>query len=146
MPILADSPHDRAEQLLTLTQRLTVLLRAELAEIEAHREPDPAQADERARLANLYRQEMLLVTQDRSRLAGLAGGLRDRLEQATRAFTGVIEAHARAVAALKEISEGLVQVVAGEMARMQAGPARYDSGGYATRSSAPVAVAVNRSA
>jgi len=146
MPILADHADDRAQQLLALTERLTTLVKAEHAAVEARREPDAAMAEERNRLANVYRQEMMQVSQDRLRLAGAQPALRAKLEHATKHFMDALDAHALAIAALKESSEGLVQPMATESARQTAGPQTYDGGGYRARSSAPIPVAVNRSA
>ena len=146
MPILADHADDRAQQLLALTERLTALVNAEHAAVEARREPDPTIAEERNRLANVYRQEMMQLSQDRLRLAGAQPALRAKLERATTIFMQALDRHALAIAALKEVSEGLVQAMATEIARQTAGPQTYDGGGYRARSSAPVPVAVNRSA
>lgn len=146
MPILADDVEDRARQVLALTERLTVLIRAEQAEIERRDPPDAAMAEERARLANVYRQEMLQAAQDPQRFKGVSPAMKTRLQASTQAFLAALEAHADAVAALKDVSEGLVHAMAAELTRLRGGPSTYDAGGYRARSAAPVAVAVNRSA
>lgn len=146
MPLLADDADDRGRQLLGLTERLTALVEAERAEIAARRPPDEAAAAERARLATVYRQEMAQIAQDRRRLAGLAPALSRQLEAATTTFMAALDAHARAVAALKDISEGLVQAIAAEVSRAQPRGSGYDAGGYRPREAGPIPVAVNQRA
>ncbi|MBU6373955.1 MAG: flagellar basal-body protein FlbY [Alphaproteobacteria bacterium] len=146
MPLLADDADDRGRQLLGLTERLTLLVDAERAEIAGRRPPDETAAAERARLATIYRQEMAQIAQDRRRLAGLAPALSRQLEAATEKFMAALDAHANAVAALKEISEGLVHAIAAEVSRAQPRAAGYDAGGYRPRAAGPTPVAVNQRA
>jgi hypothetical protein len=146
MALLADDGEDRARQLLTLTERLTALVKAECVEIEARRPPAPDIAEERQKLAGLYRMEMARIAEDRARIAGVSPTLRLALQRATTGLMATLDVHARMVGALKEVSEGLVQAIATEISRVQASTAGYDSGGYRARASGPSAVAVNRSA
>jgi hypothetical protein len=145
MPILADDSNDRAEQIQALTQRLTLLVQSECADIDARRPPAADAAEERQRLAGLYRQEMSRIAQDPSRLAGLRPPQRAALQHATRSLTQALEIHALKVGALKEVTEGLVEAIAQEVARAQR-PATYDNSGYRARGAATASVAVNQQA
>lgn len=146
MPLLADNADDRGRQLLGLTERLTTLVEAERAEIAARRPPDEAAVAERARLATIYRQEMVQIAQDRRRLDGLGPALSRQLQNATATFMAALDSHARAVAALREISEGLVHAIAAEVSRAQPRSTGYDAGGYRPRDAGPVPLAVNQRA
>jgi len=146
MALLADDGEDRARQLLTLTERLTALVKAECVEIEARRPPAPGLAEERQKLAGLYRMEMARIAEDRTRIAGVSPALRLELERATTSLMATLDVHSRMVGALKEVTEGLVQAMATEISRVQASAAGYDSGGYRARATGPSAVAVNQSA
>ena len=71
MSLAASSSAERMEQLILLTERLTGLIAEQLRAFEARRPQDAAHnADETARLANLYRHESLKVKQDPKILEG----------------------------------------------------------------------------
>ena len=114
--ISANDADDRVAQLTALTQRLTGLLAAEAASFEARRPQDAAaNAEETARLANLYRHESLKVKSDPSLVEGAPTELKEKLVAATRAFDAVLARHGRAVEAAKTITEGLIRAIAEEV-------------------------------
>jgi hypothetical protein len=116
MSLAASSSAERMEQLILLTERLTGLIAEQLRAFEARRPQDAAHnADETARLANLYRHESLKVKTHPTILDGAPPELRERLIVATRAFDAVLARHGRAVEAAKTITEGLIRAIAEEV-------------------------------
>lgn len=124
--LAANSPAERAEALIRLTDRLTALLDQETACFEA-RKPHEAvtlQA-EKTRLATIYRTETRLAAQDNSRLAGLNETLKTRLRANTTRFETALARNGAAVEALKSLTEGLVKALADEAARQAQAKAGY---------------------
>jgi len=146
MGLHANDAAARMEQLVTLTDRLTALIAEQLRAFEAHRPQDAAaNADETARMANLYRHESLKVKADPTLLAGAPPEIKERLIAATRAFDAVLARHGRAVEAAKTITEGLIRSIAEEVAKQRNGAASY--GPKARQAPRPAtAVALNRRA
>jgi hypothetical protein len=134
MPLLADTPADRAEQMLALTERLTLLLDAETQLLQARQPPlAGAEGEEKARLANLYRQEMARIAENKSLIAGAPKPLTEKLKTATTRFRTALKTHETALIGVKTITEGLVKAIAEEVQNVRAGPAAYGaSGGYST--------------
>ena len=101
--------------------------------------------DDTARLANLYRHESARVRSDPSLIAGASPATVKALAKATEAFDAVLARHARALAAAKTVTEGVVKAIAEEVGRQRVQVAGYGPGATA----APVAampVALNRRA
>jgi hypothetical protein len=120
MSLSPSSSAERMEQLILLTERLTGLIAEQLRAFEARRPHDAAKnADETARLANLYRHESLKVKTNPKILDGAPPELRERLIVATRAFDAVLARHGRAVEAAKTITEGLIRAIAEEVHRQR---------------------------
>ena len=143
--LAAQTPTDRAQQLITLTERLTTLIEAETRHFEA-RKPHLAVAaqPEKTRLATIYRRESQMAVKDPARLAGLAAPLRARLRDATARFEAAVSRNGSAVEALKLLTEGLVRTIAEEAARQRQAESGYGPG---ARQPARIgAMAVNQSA
>jgi hypothetical protein len=116
MALAASTPAERMEQLILLTERLTGLIAEQLRAFEARRPQDAAgNAEETARLANLYRHESLKLKASPALLEDAPAELKDRLVAATRAFDAVLARHGRAVEAAKTITEGLIRAIAEEV-------------------------------
>jgi hypothetical protein len=148
MALVADDAADRAEQILALTDRLTALIEAETQAILAQEAPLAGEAgEEKARLANLYRQEMSRIAADRALIRAAPAVLLDRLRGATVRFRAALAAHERALVGVKEVTEGLVKAIAEEVARVRGGARGYGaSGGYAAAPDASAALALNKTA
>ena len=146
MSLSASSPAERMDQLIALTERLTALISEQLRAFEARRPQDAAvNADETARLANLYRHESLKVKADPSLLAGAPAEMHQRLVAATRSFDAVLARHGRAVEAAKIITEGLIRAIAEEVSLQRNAVAGYGAKGLQAPKPA-TAVALNRRA
>lgn len=149
MALLAEHAADRAEQMLALTVRLTTLLEAETKLLENHEPPlSGPEGEEKARLANVYRQELARIAEDRELIRAAPARLLDRLRTETTKFRTALKAHERALVGVKEVSEGLVKAIAEEIAKVRAGPQTYGaSGGYnAAPTSSGAAVAISKTA
>jgi len=150
MAIAAETPADRIEQLILLTERLTQLVAAQALAFEQHRPQAAAvQVEETARLANIYRHESAKVRANPGLLAAAPLAERARLTRATEAFDAVLARQARALDAAKTVSEGLVRAIAEEVAaqRTQAGPEGYGPKGQRTsKRTDGSAIALNRRA
>jgi len=142
MAIAADSPTDRVEQLLALTERLTESLAAETRAYEAHRPYEAAAStQETVRLANMYRHESLRVKKDPSLVAEAPQPLRARLVEATKIFEETLARHSRAVEAALAITEGVVRAIAEEVAAAKKSGSGYGRrGAGAPDASTPIAV------
>ena len=142
MALHATSPAERAEQLVLLTERLTGLIAEQLRAFEARRPQDAAgNAEETARLANLYRHESLKLKANPSLIDGAPAELKERLVAATRAFDAVLARHGRAVEAAKTITEGLIRAIAEEVHKQRHAVAGYGQKGMqAPRPAIPVAL------
>jgi len=142
MALHAASPAERAEQLVLLTERLTGLIAEQLRAFEARRPQDAAgNAEETARLANLYRHESLKLKANPSLIDGAPAELKERLVAATRAFDAVLARHGRAVEAAKTITEGLIRAIAEEVHKQRHAVAGYGQKGMqAPRPAIPVAL------
>jgi hypothetical protein len=146
MALVGATPAERMEQLILLTERLTNLISEQLRAFEARRPHDAAEnADETARLANLYRHESLKVKADPSLLRGAPKEMHERLIASTRAFDAVLARHGRAVEAAKTITEGLIRAIADEVSKQRNAVAGYGHKGLQAPRPA-TAVALNRRA
>ena len=146
MALHAANPADRVEQLILLTERLTGLIAEQLRAFEARRPHDAAgNAEETARLANLYRHESLKLKANPSLLADAPVELKERLVAATRAFDAVLARHGRAVEAAKTITEGLIRAIAEEVSAQRHAVTGYGRKGLQAPKPA-TAVALNRRA
>ena len=141
--IQAADPDDRCDQLLALTRRLTEAVAAETRAFEARRphEAAPGQAAA-AELAAAYRVESARVKRDPSLLSAASPERRTRLTAATVAFEAALARHGRALAAAREVTEGLVRAIATEVAKSRAPAAGYGAGGRSASGDAR-AIALN---
>jgi len=142
MALAAATAAQRAEQLILLTERLTGLIAEQLRAFEARRPHEAAaNAEETARLANLYRHESLKMKADPKSLDDAPTELKERLVAATRAFDAVLARHGRAVEAAKTITEGLIRAIAEEVHKQRHAVAGYGPKAMqAPRPATPVAL------
>ncbi len=146
MAIAANDLQDRIEQLISLTQRLTVLMQAEIEALKA-RKLDASSTDwaEKERLAHTYRMEMMSLSKQGDQLVAAPADLRKSLFETTRRFQEVLKEHDIALTAMREVSEGLVESIAREVAHETNGPRGYGAGGKQGASRAS-GIAVNAKA
>ena len=114
MSIAAKDMEDRLNQLIGLTRRLTDLMVAETQALKA-RKLDASSADweEKERLAHTYRLEMTDLSRNPDQLVPVPRDLRKSLFEATRRFQEVLAEHGTALAAMREVTEGLVEFQVG---------------------------------
>lgn len=124
--LAVSTPTERAEALIRLTERLTVLLDQETALFDAKAAHEAAALQpEKSKLATIYRTETRLAAQDKARLAGLAVPLKAKLKAVTVAFETALAKNGAAVEAMKTVTEGLVKALADEAARQAQAKAGY---------------------
>jgi hypothetical protein len=147
MALIADNAKDRAEQLLLVTERLTVLAAEDTRRIAA-REPllDGAEADEKTRLANAYRLELARIKQDHTLIQDAAPEVLSRLRQSTLTLHETLAAHELALNAVKVVSEGLVHAMAEEVGRQRGSGASYAPDGGLAAASGPAPTVLDRNA
>jgi hypothetical protein len=117
---------DRAEQLLAMTRRLDALVAAEIEAIKARRlDGGTADWDEKERLAHAWRLEVAHIKANPGALAGVSESLKVQLREAAAALEAKLEAHARALGAMKTVTEGLVRSIASEIASARSAPPAY---------------------
>lgn len=147
MALKADDARDRAEQLVLVTTRLTALIQEETRRIEAREPPlGGAEADEKTRLANAYRLELTRIKHDKSLIEGAGDDLLGQLRSTTEALNAALAAHEISLSAVKLVSEGLVQAMAGEIARQRQGEAGYGAGGGLSAPRGPSPTVLDKSA
>ena len=121
---------DRAEQLDVMTRRLIGLVTAEIEALKAHRLSQAnADWDEKERLVHAWRIEVSRIKADPSLLAGLSPARKETLKAGAKELERVLETHAHALAASKEVTEGLVRSIAAELASVRAAPGGYGRAG-----------------
>ena len=132
MALAAHDAQDRAEQLTLLTKRLAELIERETQLFRARRPLEAAPfRDEKAKLANIYRQETARIAREPALIADATPAARAALAEETTRFRSALEEHGSAIAALQELSEGLVKSIADYVAEARSGDAAY--GPAATR-------------
>jgi len=150
MALAAQTPAERVEQLILLTERLTTLVAARAQAFEARRPQDAAPGiEETSRLANLYRRESAQIRARPELIAGAPAAERRKLSRATEALDAVLARQARALEAAKTVTEGLVRAIAEEVAsqREKGAPDGYGpSGQRAARPADGSAITLNKRA
>jgi hypothetical protein len=144
------SPEDAAErvdQLILLTERLTNLVADQAQAFESRRPQDAVvHVEETGRLANLYRHESSRIRGNPALISGASLAQRQRLRRATEAFDAVLARQARAVGAVKVVTEGLVRAIAEEVASQRHKGASYGPGALQTPTAAATAITLNKRA
>ncbi len=121
---------ERADQLLAMTRRLIALVTAEIEALKAKRlNGASADWDEKERLAHAWRLEVAYIKANPGALAGVTEESRAGLRDAARELEHKVEAHARALEAMKIVTEGLVRSIASEIASSRSAPAGYGRSG-----------------
>lgn len=147
MALIADDAEDRAQQLIALSEQLAEMILEETRLIEARQPlPDGGRDAERNRLVNAYRLEMARIKQDHSLIDGAQAHTIDRLKAATAELQQRLDRYARALEAVRVVSEGLLKAMAEAVAAQSAGPRTYAATGGLEAASAPPAVALNQRA
>ena len=150
MALSAETPADRVDQLILLTDRLTTLVAAQAQAFESRRPQDAAPLiEETSRLANLYRKESAQIRARPELIAGAPMADRVRLTRATEAFDAVLARQARALEAAKTVTEGLVRAIAEEVAaqRHKGAPDGYGpTGERAAKKADGAAITLNQRA
>lgn len=124
------SGHERADQLLAMTRRLALLVNAEIEALDSRRlDGASADWDEKERLAHTWRLEVAYIKQNPSALADVPAAVKATLREAARELETALATHARSLAAMKHVTEGLVRSIAAEIASARSGPAAYGRGG-----------------
>ena len=124
------SADDRADQLLAMTKRLIALVTAEIEALKAKRlDGASADWDEKERLAHAWRLEVAYIKANPSALAGVSDARKQELREHARLLEDRLAAHARALEAMKTVTEGLVRSIASEVATARSAPVGYGRAG-----------------
>ncbi len=142
----AQTPSDRAIQLIALTRRLTDRLVGDTAVLEAHRPQDLVGGIEETRsLSNLYRLETARIKADPSLLRGISDNEKSALREATEVFNEALARYENAVVAAKTVTEGIVAAVAEDLNARTARTATYGAQGR-TSNTGPQSLNLGRTA
>jgi len=128
-----DAP--RIERLISLAERLVVVLEADIAALKAGKPGEMRSMDpENQKLSLLYGKEAQNFD---IRIAKSApASLRQRFLAVTAKFREVLQLHTRLLARVKNASEGMVQAIAREVERLNAPTRTYGpQSGYKTQPS-----------
>ncbi len=119
---LEDAP--RMERMIALAERLVVALEGDIAALKAGKPTEMKSLDpEIQKLSALYGREAQNFD---IRIAKAASpSLRERFLLITARFRDVLQLHARMVARVKNVSEGMIQAIAREVDRMNAPTRTY---------------------
>ena len=147
MTLAAHDINDRLTQLIALTKRLTELMITETAALKA-RKLDASSTDweEKERLAHTYRLEMTDLAQNAKSMLQGDISLRKELFEVVRSFQSVLAEHNVALSAMREVTEGLVETIAREVANEASGPKAYGAMGTTTGKTRASGIAVNAKA
>lgn len=147
MALIADNPQDRADQLLTVTERLAALIAEDTRRLKARLEPlAGVEGDEKNRLVNVYRLELTRIKQDPSLIRDASTVTHQRLQAATAALQEALAAHELELGALKFVTEGIVQAMAEEASRQKAGSRNYGARGGIETAPGPSPALIDRRA
>jgi len=142
-----DEAAERVDQLILVTERLTSLVAEQAKAFEARRPQDAAiHVEETGRLANLYRHESARIRANPALISAAVAAQRTRLRRATEAFDAVLARQARAVDAIKTVTEGLVRAIAEEVASQRQKGATYGPGAQQSLPAAATAITLNKRA
>jgi hypothetical protein len=138
---------ERVDQMVLLTERLTALVAEQAQAFEARRPQDALPLmEETGRLANLYRHESARIRAEPGLISAASLARRARLTRATEAFDAVLARQARAVGAIKTVTEGLVRAIAEEVASQRQQGAVYGPGAQQAPTAAATAITLNKRA
>jgi hypothetical protein len=84
--------------------------------------------DEKSKLANIYRTEVSRARQEPTRFAGAPSTVKSALRQSTEVFHKALAENGHAVAAMKQLTEGVVKAIADEAARQKSAGGAYGPG------------------
>ncbi len=147
MALAAQNPADRVEQLLLLTKRLTELVERETHLFDSRRPLEAAPfRDEKAKLANIYRQETARVAKEPALIAMTPPDARDELTAATQRLTTALDAHGKALAALQTLTEGLVRSIADHVAAARTAQTGYGPNAKTASDDARTAITLSQTA
>lgn len=147
MAVAAEDAAERVDQLILLTERLTALVAEQAKAFETRRPQDAVvHIEETGRLANLYRHESARIRGNPDLISAAPLAQRARLNRATEAFDAVLARQARAVGAVKTVTEGLVRAIAEEVATQRQKGASYGPGALQTPTPAATAITLNKRA
>ena len=147
MALSADTPNDRVDQLILLTERLTELVALEAQAFESRRPQDAAlYVEETAKLANIYRHESARVRANPDLVKACPLNQRIKLIRATEAFDAVLARQGRALEAAKTVTEGLVRAIADEVAAQRKQTSSYSAGGLQSPGASATAITLNKRA
>ena len=147
MSLVATDINDRVDQLIALTKRLTELMTTETADLKA-RKLDASSQDweEKECLAHTYRMEMTDMARNPDVVVKADSALRKELFETVRRFQEVLAEHNRALTAMREVTEGLVENIAREVAVETSGPRSYGTTGRMSGKTRASGIAVNAKA
>lgn len=123
---MMDSPAERADQMIAMSERLVVLVTAEIEAVN-RRQLNGANAnwDEKERLAHAWRLEVAQIKANPALLAGCGDERKARLKRSAAALEEALSAHAVALSAMRDVTEGLVRTIASEIANSRSAPPAY---------------------
>ncbi len=134
MAIAAHDGADRADQLIGITERLIGLVTAETQALKAGKLGASANDwAEKEKLAHAYRLEMNQIRDNPSMLDGSSAEQRAELVTLAQSFQALLETHANALTATKDVTEGLVRAITTEVAESRAAPQGYGATGAVQR-------------
>lgn len=145
MPIAADTPTDRVEQLIILTERLNGLVDKEIDLLKTRRPSELEHlADERNTLSRVYTQEMSLIRQDKNLVRGVAPQLIETLKKITGRFRDRLAEHDRILTAIRTVSERMIKSVAADVNAKSQAVTGYGNNAHLRKSSGGGSLTLNQ--
>ena len=133
--------------LLAITARLIACIKREIALLRAMR-PQEMQAlqIDKAALADAYEAHLRVLRQGESAETAISEPLRRELAEATERFQTVLAENARALRAVKEVNERVLEAIVAAADEERGRPVGYTASGAAPggRAATPVSLAVNQ--
>lgn len=126
MMLSAADAVDRADQMIAIGRRLIALIAVEAEAMSRHRTvPGAATIEEKERLAHTWRIEVQRIKDDPRLLQGIDAVRKEALKTVSRELETQLDAHARALSAMKTVTEGLVRRITEEIAAARRPPPAY---------------------
>lgn len=135
------------EDMLAVTRELTVLVREEIALLEARKPGEISRLQsEKQRLSALYSQYFEALKTAPCAANGSDDALRQSLRTATETFQAEVERLGRMIARFRVVTEGIVRAITEEAQRQKAETTGYSGGGARTGGpqTKPVSLALNQ--
>lgn len=147
MPLAAQTPAERVEQLISLNRRLFALVQRQTTLFEEQRVSEAAALrQESDALTRLYAEESAQIAANPALVSSAPQDRRHALHLYTKELEEAVAAHLSTVDALRSLNEGLVQAIAEHVAAVRLRTSNYGPSAVTSHGDAHAAITLDRQA